>query len=209
MKTLPTLALSALLAMAAPSFANTLTVTLDFEGATSFAPVGDLYNGAGSANYGLKFSGEALALSNDALGPYFSNAPTPGTVMFATGAPAVLRTTAFGESLINQISFYYSSATAALGAVQVFSSYDGTGVALASADLSANSELGCTGPYCRWDQVTLNFVGDAHSIGFGNFDSAAFDNITVTAVPEPSMILLLLASAGGLFATARRRSRGG
>ena len=209
MKTLSTLALSALLAIASPSFANTLTVTLDFEGATSFAPVGDLYNGAGSANYGLRFSGEALALSNDLLGPYFSNAPTPGTVMFATGAPAVLRTTAFGESLINQISFYYSSATAALGAVQVFSSYDGTGIALASADLSANSDLGCTGPYCRWDQVMLSFVGNAHSIGFGNFDSAAFDNITVTAVPEPSMILLLLASAGGLFATARRRSRGG
>ena len=209
MKTLSTLALSALLAIASPSFANTLTVTLDFEGATSFAPVGDLYNGAGSANYGLRFSGEALALSNDLLGPYFSNAPTPGTVMFATGAPAVLRTTAFGESLINQISFYYSSATAALGAVQVFSSYDGTGIALASADLSANSDLGCTGPYCRWDQVMLSFVGDAHSIGFGNFDSAAFDNITVTAVPEPSMIMLLLASAGGLFATARRRPRGG
>ena len=214
MKTLSALALSALLAMAAPSFANTLTVTLDFEGATSFAPVGDLYNGAGSANYGLKFSGEALALANDGTGPgpngeFFSNAPSPGTVMFATGAPAVLRTTMFGESLINQISFYYSSATAALGAVQVFSSFDGTGIALASADLSANSTLGCTGPYCHWDQVMLSFVGDAHSIRFGNFDSAAFDNITVTAVPEPSMILLLLASAGGLIATARRRPRGG
>ena len=216
MKTLSTLALSALLAMAISSPANAITVTLDFEGATSFAPVGDLYNGAGSDNYGLRFSGEALALANDGTGPgpngeFFSNAPTPGTVMFATGAPALLRTMAFGDSLINQISFYYSSATAALGAVQIFSSDDGSGVALASADLSANSGAACTGPYCHWDQVMLNFVGDAHSISFGNFDSAAFDNIsvTVTAVPEPSMLMLLLVSAGGLFATARRRTRGG
>src|SRR5437879_3739953 len=74
-------AAAAALFAASPAFAaGTL---IDFEGATSFASINAYYDGGADSagaigpSLGVSFGGDALALQNDPLGPYFSNAPSP------------------------------------------------------------------------------------------------------------------------------------
>ena len=208
MKFSPTIAFTALLVAALPSFA--VPVTLTFEGATSFSPIANFYSGGGGTNYHLAFSAPAVALVNDGTGPgpsgeFFSNAPSPGTVMFAPDAPAFVSVTD-GLRLLNQISFYYSSLEASASAVQIYSGLNGSGTVLASANLLANSQSGCApAPYCHWDKLTLNFSGIARSVGFSNIGFAAFDDIALNVVPEPTTALLAMVGVVGLFASSRRK----
>ena len=205
-------AAAALAASAAPVFAGNLLI--DFEGASSFASVADYYNGgadsngvAGSNNLGVSFTGAALALSNDVLGPYFSNAPTPGTVMFASDSTALMN---FTNGFFGELSFFYSAASSALDAVTIYSGLDGTGSVLGVLDLAANAQQnGCSdSAYCNWEKVALSFNGVGKSISFGgNAGNVAFDNISVAAVPEPETYAMFALGLVGVALAVRRQRR--
>lgn len=210
MKFICTLTAAASLLATLPALAgNTL---IDFEGATSFQSVNGFYNGgvdgAGVAgkNFGVSFTGAALAVSNDVLGPYFSNAPTPGTVMFAADATAFMNVAA---GFTSELSFYYASTGAAVNAVTVYSGLDGNGSVLGSISLTNNAQSnGCTdSPSCHWELATLAFAGAGKSISFGgNAGNVGFDNISITAVPEPeSYALVALGMVGVMLASRRKR----
>ncbi len=215
----PSLATAAIAAIVATTALPAVAAgpdTIDFEGVTSYASVANYYNGGsdgagavGAQNLGVSFSGAALALANDPLGPYFANAPTPGTVLFATDSSAYLDAAA---GFTGSVSFWYSALTSALDGVTLWSGTDGAGTLLGSLGLGANAQIGgCTSaPLCNWQQVSLSFAGTAHSIGFGgNAGNVAFDNITITAavnpVPEPATASLLALGVAGVWLSVRRR----
>lgn len=191
---------------ATPAFAgNTL---LDFERVTSFASISEFYNGgadgAGQVGpaLGISFTGDALGLVND-FSSYFSHAPSPVGVMTAVGADATMNVAAgFTEA----IAFSYSSSAFVPLAVSVWSGLGGSGELLASFNLVSNAQRGCNdSDYCRFDQLASTFAGTAHSVTFGNAANvAAFDDISIGVVPEPSAALLLSLGITGLFLARRR-----
>lgn len=207
MKTLLGAAAAALFA-ATPAFAaDTL---IDFEGVTSFASINTFYNGgtdsAGASGpaLGITFGGDALGLQNDALGPYFSNAPSPIGVMAPVGADATLNDAAGFLT----VSFSYSASADVLGGVQAWSGLNGTGTLLASFDLANNAATGCSdSAYCHFDLAGSTLAGTAHSLTFGNAaNAAAFDNVTLSPVPEPSTCVLMAVGLAGLLLSRRRNA---
>lgn len=187
-------------------------VVLDFESPASFESVLAYYDGGadGGGNigprFGVTFGGDALALRNDELGPYFSNAPSPIGVMAPVGAASTLNVAA---GFTGVFGFFYSASQATLNGVQLWSGLNGTGQLIASFNLLANAQTGCSGsPYCRFDPVTTSFSGIAYSATFGNAANiAAIDNINVSPIPEPETVLLMSLGLAGLAAAARRRRR--
>lgn len=185
-------------------------VLVDFETPTSFASVLEHYNGGtdgamvAGADLGVSFTADALALQNDVLTTYFSNAPSPVGVMAPVGADATMNVAA---GFTGSVGFWYTADSFVVQGVNVYSGMDGTGTLLASFNLVANAQAdGCSSSaYCRFDKMTSTFAGTAHSITFGNAaNMAAFDNISITAVPEPGAALML--SLGlAVLALARRR----
>jgi hypothetical protein len=200
-------AAAATLFAATPAFAA--TTLIDFETATSFASIDDFYNGgadsAGKAGpaLGVSFGDDALAVQNDDLGLYFSNAPSPLGVMAPVGVESAMNVAAG----FTGVGFSYASSDVIAGGVQAWSGLDGTGTLLASFDLSANAAAGCSdSPFCHFDAMGSSFASTAHSLTFGNAAFvAAFDNVTITAVPEPSTVLLMCLGLGGLMLVRRRR----
>jgi PEP-CTERM motif len=184
---------------ASPAFA----VTIDFEAPASFAPIDNFYS-AQNIGFGL----DALAVQNDELGPYFSNAPSAIGIMAPVGGSATLNMLN-GQSLVGGLSFWYSSTAAVFGGVEVWSGLNGTGNLLASFNLAANAKAGCgadPAPYCHFDQLTASFTGNARSVTFGNAANVAgFDNLNITAVPEPTSALLMALGVAGLLASRRRQ----
>ena len=201
--------LSALAGLLCATPAFSLPVLLDFEGATSFASIGELYNGgtdsagASGPNMGASFGGDALAVSNDATTTFFSNAPSPGAVLAPVGVDAALNVAA---GFYGQASFFYSSL--ANVTVDIFSGLNGTGTLLGSFSLLANAQNGCSdSSFCRWDLASVNFSGFARSIQFaGAANAAGFDDVRIT-VPEPAALLLLALGLGGLLLTRRLQSK--
>ena len=200
-------AAAAALFAATPAFAA--STLIDFETATSFASINEYYNGGADSagaigpSLGVSFGGDALALQNDPLGPYFSNAPSPLGVMAPVGADATMNV----EAGFLGVSFFYASSDAVSGGVQAWSGLNGTGTLLGSFDLAANAQAGCSdSAFCHFDQLGAAFNGTAHSLTFGNAANfAAFDNVAVTAVPEPSTMLLMALGLTGLMLVQRRR----
>ena len=188
--------LAAAALVAAPAFAG--VITINFEAAASFASIGNTY-----ASSGVTFGPDAQGLANDALGPYFSNAPSPLGVMFLSGisVPDAAMNVAGG---FYGLSFFYSSALAVADAVQVWSGLNGTGDLITAYSLSDNATLGCTDTaYCRWDVLGSSFNRVARSVTFGaGTQLAAFDNISV--VPEPSSALLAGLALSTLLVVRRR-----
>ncbi len=208
-------ALLSAVVLAAPLAAQAANVTLDFETPTSFASVLTHYAGGTDAagvagtDLGVSFSGDVIALANDSLGTYFSNAPTPLGVMTVVGSDAVMDV---AQGFTGAVDFAWSSTADVSGAVQVWSGAGATGTLLASFDLGTNAQAGgCSdSPLCHFDSSSLAFAGTAYSVSFANAANvAAFDDIAITAVPEPASAATLLAGVlllGGL-AQARRGRR--
>lgn len=198
---------AAALALLAVNPAFAADTLLDFEAVTSFASVSEFYNGGADSagavgpSLGVSFGGDALGLAND-LDTYFSHAPSPVGVMAPVGADATMNVAA---GFVDAVSFSYTS-SAFVSQVNVWSGLNGTGEVLASFNLVANAQRGCSdSAYCRFDQLTSTFAGTAHSMSFGNAANvAAFDNINITAVPEPTTVLMMALGLAGLFVARRR-----
>ena len=211
-KTLLVLAITAasVSAMAAPALSTYQPITLDFEGVNSFDAIGDYYNGGtdtvgnSGRNYGVSFTPAVLGLANDDAATYFANAPSALNVMYATDASAFMNV-AIGFT--DAASFYYSSTTNAPNAIQIFSDLNGTGALLGSFSLNQNTPMNCTGAtYCNFEKTTVMFSGLAKSIAFGgNHGNVAFDDVTITPVPEASTYALLALGLGAIGLYARRR----
>ena len=200
---------SALALACAPAFAQ--TVTLDFEGAAGYVNgIEQFYNGGtdqakqSGPNYGVSFTGGAVALSNDpAFDPYYAGAPSPLTVMFAFDADTFMNVASgFGGTL----TFAYSALAASV--VNVYSGLNGSGALLGSASLSVNALNGCaSAPSCHFDFTSVQFAGVARSVGFGdNPGSVLYDNITIAPVPEPSAYLLMALGLAAVGVVKRRRA---
>lgn len=203
---------AAALFAAAPAFASAQGFVVDFEkqwdayGANGSAVNGYYNGGAASdgssgANLGIEFIG-MNGLSNDADFTYYANAPTLLGVAF-TDSMAIMNIAA---GLNGALSFAYSTPVAIADAVLAYSGLNGTGTLLGSFSLGTSG--GTTGEfynYDGWRNGTLSFAGTAQSFVFSGTTLAAFDNIS--AVPETSTALMMLAGAG-LLAAARRRKAG-
>jgi hypothetical protein len=196
---------------AAPAFSS--TITIDFEGPTSFQSIDQYYNGgtdaagASGLNLGVSFGLDALAIQNDGLGSgvngeYFTNAPSPLGVLSPVGTDAWLN---FATGFTGLASFYYSSTDAVT--IDVFSGLNGTGTLLGSFNLLDNAVDGCSdSDFCNWSLASLNVNGVAKSIAFGDAAyTAGFDNVTISAVPEPSTMALLAVGLAGVFTRIGRR----
>ncbi|MFY9509673.1 MAG: PEP-CTERM sorting domain-containing protein [Rubrivivax sp.] len=203
---------TALLAAFAISPVYAANTVIDFETVTSFASIAEFYNGGSDSegnsgsNFGVSFGGDVLGLANDEYSTFFTNAPSPVGVMTAVGSDATMNVAA---GFVDALSFAYSSAAFTLQAVNVWSGLNGTGALLASFNLAANAQAGgCSdSAFCRFDTLSSTFAGVAHSVTFGNAAGvAAFDNIAITAVPEPTAALMLAMGLAGL--ALKRRMRG-
>lgn len=198
------------LCIATPALAG--ATTIDFETVTSFASIGAYYNGGADSTgrvgpaLGVSFSGGALGLMNDPapFAPYFSHAPSPLGVMAPVEADSTLNV---ASGFADAFSFYYSASSAVSNGVQVWSGLNGTGTVLAAFSLIANAQNGgCSdSAYCRFDQLYGTFAGTARSVTFGNATNvAAFDNLSITPVPEPTTVLLMAMGLAGLALVRRR-----
>lgn len=199
MKLLPIVAAAASICAASPAFSA--FTTLNFEDQTSFTSVSYAPN-----VYGISANGALLALANDGSGngsngEFFSNNPSGTTVMFATtplvGERAEIAST---QGFVGQIDFYYSSTAASTVYVR-----DQAGLVLNQFSLAANSTSE-TSPFDTWTFASLAFAGQAYSIDFSDtVGVAAFDNVTVNAVPLPAALLLFPFGAAALGAAGRRK----
>ena len=208
MKFFKTIATLALIAAAVPAVAA--QTTIDFEGTGSFGSILQFYNGgtdsAGNSgtNFGVSFTASAVSLSNDVLNTYYSNAPTAGTVMFAPDSAAFLNA---ADGFTNSVSLYYSSDVAAPNSVNIYSGLNGTGDLLGTISLNNNAQTGCTDTsFCNFEQSTVTFSGTGKSISFdGAAGHTAFDNVSITPVPEPTTYALMMLGLAGIGMVARRR----
>lgn len=176
-------------------------VTIDFESAPSFASIGNFYSGLG-----VSFGPDAQAIQNDALGPYFSNAPSPIGIMAPVGTDAAMNVVSGFNGVA---SLYYSASGAAT--VSIWSGLNGTGSALGAFNLTNNSQSnGCAdSPYCNWTLASFDLgLNVAKSITFGNATNlAGFDNVSVNEVPLPAALPLLAFGLAGMGTLSRRRKK--
>lgn len=175
-------------------------ITLDFETPASFLPIDNHYS-----SLGVTFGGDALALQNDELGPYFSNAPSPLGTMFAVGPDAIMNV---GVGFSGIVSLAYSATEAST--VSIWSGLGGTGDLLHTFNLLGNAQSnGCgDSPYCNWSPLSFNLgLGLGRSITFGNATSALFDNVAINTVPVPAALPLLAMGVAGIGAFMRRRKQ--
>ncbi len=192
---------------AAPAFASS-SFLVDFEKPWDYAngDVNDYYNGGtaadgtSGANVGVSFT-NVSGLSNDASFTYYWNAPSPvGTAYAHTFLQTDKAFMNVAAGVDNVLYFFYTSPSTVLNAVQAYSGLNGTGSLLGTIDLPANN----SGVSDVWTPVTLTFQGTALSFDFTNAANVVgLDNIS--AVPEPSALLMLLLGGVGLLRVGSRR----
>lgn len=191
--------------------AHAAPVVVDFETPTSLASIAEHYNGGtdsdgvAGVNLGVSFGLDALALRNDELGPYFSNAEGLG-VLSAVGSDATMNVAVGFTGLASVV--YASDVSATVG---IWSGLNGTGTRLGQFELAGNS-AGCTTPLCVFTTASFDLgTGVAKSVTFGEAVSGTsavvFDKVTVAAVPEPGTYALMGLGLVGLAGVVRRRAR--
>jgi hypothetical protein len=206
MKLLPAAALALLASV--PMLASA-QVLVNFENVWPFGTDVNGYYGGGTAsdgtsgaNLGVSFV-NVSGLSNEPAFTYYSGAPTPLGVGYAHTfdvADRAFLNVAAGTA--NTLSFFYSSPEAVTGAIRAFSGMNGTGTLLGSFNLLANA----TSDYDKWTAATFAFSGVARSFDLtGTANLVALDNISVSAVPEPSTVALMLLGGAALAQRIRRR----
>ncbi|MBC7730008.1 MAG: PEP-CTERM sorting domain-containing protein [Microbacteriaceae bacterium] len=205
---LPQLAALALLAAATATSASAASFTIDFEkdwvygtDVNGYYSGGAADDGSSGANLGVSFTGVTGLSNDDPAYPFYVGAPSMQGVAYAyTNA---LTNSAFmnvAAGVDGALSFSYASPLAAVGAIKAYSGLNGTGSLLGSFDLTGNSSV----DYDNWTAVTFNFAGTARSFDLtGTANLAALDNIS--AVPEPTSIMMMLAGGIALLGLSRRR----
>lgn len=165
-------------------------VVLTFEGVGNASSVGDYYNGGAGGNYGISFVNAYAATEQGAGGsaPYTTE-PSRVTSMafYNTGNGTANSGTMNVSSGFNtNISFYYTSPGLPV-TVNVYDGLNGTGTLLATQTLSTYTN------YASFVPVTIGFSGTARSVTFGGVNGfpVAYDNISLSPVPEPSAVFLL------------------
>jgi len=209
------------IAVAAPASA---AITLDFAGLNGDAQelVQEYYNGgtgslgsSGGPNYGISFSGNAIACSVQPNGVCNSGGlPSPGNLLFflSGGATTMNVTGGFDTGF----SFYYSAVNNP-ASINVWSGLNSTGSLLATLNLpvtpSNPGSPGCAGgAFCPYVPIGVAFAGMAMSVDFGgSADQVAFANITIgsitpgTGVPEPATWAMMIIGFGAVGTAMRRR----
>lgn len=195
---------------AAPAFSS--TVVIDFEGAGGgFGSIADYYNGgldipvsgpaSSGQNYGVHFGLDLIAVAgSDSV----ANAPGPGNSQMAVGGSGGDYSMSVAKGF-DALSFFYSavedtSVTVSFlgGSSQTYTLAANTG----SCDLVNGPAL------CMWNVASLDLGGRvATGVDFGATSAlAAFDNVTVNAVPVPAAVWLMMSALGGLGVIRRKRA---
>lgn len=179
---------------------------LSFEGIGNLQPVGSFYNGAGlssTPNYGVTFSSNfygLISIANGGAGNFAPNLTgTPAIFMLGPNGSAATGTMNVTGGFLTGLNFFYTAGFSGnkTATVTIWSGANGTGMVLATIQLS-NNNAGCTSPaYCTWSAIGLSFSGTAHSVTFsGPANELGLSDITIgssmTAVPEPSSVYLLV-----------------
>lgn len=188
---------------------------------TSGALTGTTGYGPGP-NAGFTFSSNALVESAGTNAGKFQNLPTDplggntqilsfsglggasttDTINFANGFTGVT----FNYSLGTNSSAYAQSA-------DVWSGQNGTGTLLGTISLTASATpIACTTAqyaYCSWSAASASFSGVAQSLTFGVANSTPSENleldaVTVSAVPLPASVWLMLSGLAALVGIQRR-----
>lgn len=205
-------------------------VVLNFEGVNAtypsgFAAINGFYNGGTSSdgtsgtNYGVEFTGNALAICLNTPGVVCSNTSRGGLApgselggLFWLNGPETYMNYAAGFE--TGFSFNYAAPNTP-GSVSVYDGLNGTGNLLATLDLGltpSTCDSAYSATYCPFIAAGVNFAGVAKSISFaGTANYIVFDDVTfgsaVPGVPEPSTYALFGLGLMGLAYAARRRER--
>lgn len=207
------------------------TIVLDFEGinpaGVATTNILDFYNGGTSSagtsgpDYGVSFSGNALALclntadeacSNTSRGGFGDPSSQKGGLNWLQGSETYLN---YASGFKDGFSFYYS-APFFTGGISVYDGLNGTGNLLATIALDLTTDGGCGSSaggasYCPFAPIGVEFNGIAKSISFEGtqnyivFDDVTFGSATPGAVPELATWLMLIAGVGVVGYAMRRR----
>lgn len=198
---------------------------------TGGVAVDDFYDGGGGAafDYGVTFSGDALAFCLNRIGtPNCSNTSwgsDPGAI--ARGTEGAGLSINAREVFMNRergfttgFSFYFANPFGDAGRFEVWTGLNGTGTLLASRSMGSTpngrSDPACFGAnYCPFIASSVSFAGVARSVRFTTerADFIIYDDITLgsripgTVVPEPATVALMASGLIVLAGVARRRAR--
>lgn len=203
---------AALALTAGKGYADQLSVTFDQPQLVNNDPILQFYNG-GTTFRGIG-PGPSLGVSFTLNARVFTTTAGLAGTFTAPGILELYSDTAregepisftmdIQQGLAGSLAFDYAAIDTA-GSINFYSGLDGTGALLAGAALPLTSPI--TGPGTFVEDAAA-FPGIAHSVVFdGGNKQLAIDDLTFTAAPEPSP-LILLTSLLALAGASRLRTR--